>query len=228
MSVSLVAHLGHQVSPSGDMHVLSGFLVQPIHPFGQRQLLAAQMAFLVLAAGPTPARLVAAQVAARLDPMRLQQHHQRVVRPGACATQQPQPALDITAIGSDASQVDQRQRPVRIHRLGRQQFALGLLDVADSLECHRAQPPPRHPRGAWHPGLHRLGEQAQCGRATAVGVDSLGHQQLGQQRVDERGPELSCHTVRPQSVLRGFRRPRPRRPPRSAAATPGRTTRPAR
>ena len=102
MSVSLVAHLGQQFSPTAELCILSGLGIQPLHPLGKRQLLAAQMAFLVLAAGPAPARLVAAEVAARLGPMRLQQFHQRVIRLGACAAQQAQPALDIATIASDA------------------------------------------------------------------------------------------------------------------------------
>jgi hypothetical protein len=154
------------------------------------------MAFLVFAAGPTPARFVAAEVAARLGSMCLQQLHQRVVRSGACAAQQPQSALDITAIRSDAGQIDQGQWPVGIHRLGRQQWALGLVDVADSLQCHRTHPPTRHSRRARHLRLQHLGEQAQRGRAAAVGIDSLGHQQLGQQRVGKLAPELSDRAER--------------------------------
>ena len=120
--------------------------------------------------------------------MRLQQCHQRVIRLGACAAQQPQPALDIATIAGDARKVDQGQRPVRIHRLGRQQFTLGLFDVADSLQRYRPQPPPRHPRSAWHLGFHRLGEQPQGRRTAAVDADSLSHQQLSQQRVDKAAP----------------------------------------
>ena len=229
MSVSLVAHLGQQLSPIADLCMLSGLRVQPVHPLGKRQLLAAQMAFLVLAAGPAPARLVAAEIGARLGPMRLQQIHQRVIRLGACAAQQAQPALDIATIAGDAGQVDQGQRPVRIHRLGRQQFTLGLFDVANSLQRDRPQPPPRHPRSAWHLGFHHLCEQAQRRRTAAVGADSLGHQQLSQQRVDKVRPQLSCHIDR--AVGRDYRGalvgPAPRHPPRPEVA-PCCTARPTR
>ena len=124
-----------------------------------------EMAFLVFAAGPAPARLVAAEVTPRLGPVRIQQLHQRVIRFDAGAAQQPQPALGIAAIGSDAGQIEQGQRPVRIHRFGRQQLLFGCFDVADPLQCYRAQPLARHPRRSWHPRLKHLGEQAQCGCA---------------------------------------------------------------
>ena len=39
--------------------------------------------------------------------------------------------------------------------------------------------------------LQHLGEQAQRGRPVAAGADRLGHQQLSQQRIGKRGPELA-------------------------------------
>ena len=58
----------------------------------------------------------------------------------------------------------------------------------------------RHPRRARHPRLHRLGEQAQCGRAAAVGANRLGHQQLGQQRVGKLRPELAATPKEPSAA----------------------------
>ena len=72
IAAAFVGHLGEQVVPSGQQRVLAGLYVQPADPIGQRQLLVPEMAFLVLAAGPAPARLIAADVGARLGPVRLQ------------------------------------------------------------------------------------------------------------------------------------------------------------
>ena len=83
------------------------------------------------------------------------------------------PALDVAAIGGDAGQIEQRQRPVRIHRLGRQQLAFGRVDAADPLQRHRAQPPTRHPRRARHRRLQQLGEHAERGRTVAAGAERL-------------------------------------------------------
>lgn len=149
------------------------------------------MAFLVLAARPAPARLVAAQVAARLGSVPLQEPHQRVVGFGAGAAQQCQPALGVAAIGGDAGQVEQRQRPLGVHRLGRQQLTFGRLDITDPVQRDRAQPAHRHPRRARHLGLQHLGEQAQRGRPAGVGAHRLCHQQLGQQRVGQRRPNVA-------------------------------------
>ena len=71
VAAAFVARLGQQVVPAAQQRVLAGLRVQPAHPLGQWQLLAPEMAFLVLAAGPAPARLVAAEVAARLGPVPL-------------------------------------------------------------------------------------------------------------------------------------------------------------
>ena len=171
--------------------MLAGLGVQPAHPLGQWQLLAPEMAFLVLATGPAPARLISAEVGARLGPVLLQQLHQRMVRLGAGTAQQRQPALDVTAIRGDAGQIEQRQRPFRIHRLGGQQLAFGRVDVADPLQRHRAQPAKRHPRRARHLRLQHLGEHAQRGGPGAPGADRLGQQQLSQQRVGKCGPQLT-------------------------------------
>ncbi|CKR53999.1 Uncharacterised protein [Mycobacterium tuberculosis] len=123
---------------------------------------------------------------------------------GAGAAQQCQPALGVAAIGGDAGQVEQRQRPLGVHRLGRQQLTFGRLDITDPVQRDRAQPAHRHPRRARHLGLQHLGEQAQRGRPAGVGAHRLCHQQLGQQRVGQRRPNVAEQID--QRVGAGFRR----------------------
>ena len=190
-------YLGHRVEqpqPRRRHHVLVGLAVQPVHPVGERQSLTAEMALLVLAARPAPARVVAADVGPWRGAMRLQEAHERVVlaRPGAA--QQSQRAFGVTPIGREPRQIDEHRCPFGVHRLRRRQLTLGELDVPRHLQRHRKQPPACHPRAARHQRRQRLGEQTQRCRRPAH-ADRLVAQQFGQVGVSQDGGRRRHHGV---------------------------------
>jgi hypothetical protein len=117
-----------------------------------------EVAFLVLAAGSAPARLVAAEVGPGHGLESLEQLDQYVVGRGSRAAQQRQPSGRVAAVAGVSGEVNQRRRPRGVGRLRGVVSRLGLGEVAQPLVGLAAQPPQCRASGPWRQRLECLGE----------------------------------------------------------------------
>ena len=167
VTAAFLARLGQQFVSSRRAARLVGFRVKPAHPLGQRYLFMPEMAFLVLAAGPAPARLVAAEVGARRGPMRSRSAtigSPARRRHGASTTNRAR----CRRVGGEAGQIGERQRPVRIHRFGGQHSgsASSTSPVRSSAVARGQRLPPAPGAGLSAPVFGRTcpARPPRCGR----------------------------------------------------------------